>query len=74
MGYLNGVDAWNPYNTRSYDNPGLDLWLEEYCKKHPADLLVNAAQEFYVMIGGRAPMTTDDSIWQHFPQYDPSRR
>jgi hypothetical protein len=71
LGFLHGIDQWNPYNTKSYDYDGLDLWLEEYCKKHPLDPLANAANKFYSAIGGRAPMSEDYTIWKHYPDYDP---
>jgi hypothetical protein len=41
LGFLDGIDIWNPYNTKSYDYDGLDLWLEEYCKKHPLAHLIH---------------------------------
>ncbi len=60
---------WNPYDTKNYEYNGLDLWLEEYCKAHPIDEVVNAANQFYSAIGGRAPMSQDYTIWQHYPDY-----
>jgi hypothetical protein len=70
LGYLYGIDAWNPYTVRTYDYNGLDAWLVEYCRTHPLDQLVNAGLKFYVYIGGRAPMNgTDYSAWRHFPGY-----
>jgi hypothetical protein len=70
MGFLHGIDLWNPYDTKSYDYDGLDLWLEEYCRRRPTDLLANAANQFYAVIGGRVPMTDDTTIWQHYPSYN----
>jgi hypothetical protein len=71
LGFLHGIDAWNPYDTKPYDCNGLDLWLEEYCRKHPIDLLANAANAFYSQIGGRIPMSSDITMWQHYPDYAP---
>lgn len=69
LGFLHGIDSWNPYDTQQYDYNGLDLWLENYCRKHPLDQLANAANQFYAAIGGRLPMTQDYTIWQHYPNY-----
>ncbi len=68
MGYLQGQDSFNPYDVRSYDQDGLDTWLAEYCRTHPIDLVTDAGLAFYKYIGGRAPMSTDYSIWQHMPK------
>jgi hypothetical protein len=65
LGFLHGVDSWNPYSIKNYEYNGLNLWLEEYCKRHPLEMLANAANDFYREIGGRAPMTEDYTIWQH---------
>ena len=27
LGFLHGIDTWNPYNTKLYDYNGLDSWL-----------------------------------------------
>ena len=67
LGFLHGIDSFNPYDTRPYDYNGLDLWLEGYCRKNPFELLANAANQFYVEIGGRAPISQDYNIWQHYP-------
>jgi hypothetical protein len=68
QGFLFGIDTWNPYTVRHYDYNGLDLWLEEYCKKHPIQILANAALAFYrEEIGGRAPTTSDPAVWQPVP-------
>ena len=48
LGYLYGMDAWNPYTVRTYDYNGLNAWLVEYCRTHPLDQLVNAGLKFYV--------------------------
>jgi hypothetical protein len=71
LGYLHAIDAWNPYSVKDYDRDGLSLWLENYCRQHPLELLANAALDFYVSIGGRAPLTRDVTIWQHIPKRNP---
>ena len=68
LGYLHGMDMYNPYDTRPYDYNGLDAWVAEFCRTHPLDQLVNAGLQFYKYIGGRAPMHTDYSLWQHYPR------
>ena len=67
LGYLDARDTFNPYTVKKYDYDGLALWLEEYCKKHPIEPLVNSINEFYKFIGGRFPMSRDDSLWKHPP-------
>jgi hypothetical protein len=62
LGFLHGIDMWNPYDTKRYDYNGLELWLEGYCRKNPLEWLVNAANQFYVEIGGRAPISQDYTI------------
>jgi hypothetical protein len=74
LGFLHAIDLWNPYTIKPYDYNGLDLWLDEYCRKHPIDLLANAANTFYnQMLGGRAPVSSDATIWRHYPDYAPHR-
>jgi hypothetical protein len=52
LGFLYGVDGFNPYDVKSYDYNGLELWLEKYCLKNPIEMLANAANQFYLEIGG----------------------
>jgi hypothetical protein len=67
LGFLYGVDRFNPYDVKSYDYNGLELWLGKYCLKNPLELLANAANQFYIEIGGRAPMSEDTTMWRHYP-------
>ena len=68
LGFLNGIDTFNPYTTKQYNYETLNTWVMGYCKAHPSILLANAGLEFYKFIGGRAPMRTDYTIWQHYPK------
>jgi hypothetical protein len=71
LGYLYAKDQFNPYTVKSYDYDGLSLWIENYCKTHPIELLINAADHFYSYIGGRLTVSDDYTIWRHYPDYHP---
>jgi hypothetical protein len=66
VGFLDAIDQWNPYTVANYDYNGLALWLDEYCKQHPIDVVENASLAFYKYIGGREPMSQDPTLWRHF--------
>lgn len=69
LGFLAAIDQWNPYTVKNYDYNGLEVWLDSYCKSHPIELLVNAADHFYQSIGGRYPVTQDVTIWKQLSDY-----
>ena len=73
MGFLHAIDMFDPYTVKSCDYNGLDIWLEEYCRKDPIDLMVNAANKFYSYVRGRVPMSQDYSIWKYIPSYRPQK-
>lgn len=54
-GYLFGVDSWNRREIRSFDEAGMQLWIYNYCQKHPIDPVANAALAFYRELGGPTP-------------------
>jgi hypothetical protein len=59
QGYLFGVDSWNKDQIRSFDRAGLQLWVYNYCQKHPLDIVANAALAFYRSLGGPIPTGGD---------------
>ena len=52
-GYLAGIDQPYPGSLRKWDGDGLQLWIYNFCKQHPLEVVTNAGLAFYKEIGGR---------------------
>jgi hypothetical protein len=47
---------WRRGNTRpvrDYDNVGMQLWIYNYCRQHPLDVVATAALALYKELGGQ---------------------
>ena len=55
QGYLFGVDSWNRSPIRDFDQARMQLWVYDYCQKHPVELIADAALAFYRELGGPSP-------------------
>jgi hypothetical protein len=53
-GYLVGVASWNMRPIRDYDRTGMQLWIYNYCRQKPLDVVANAALALYKELGGVA--------------------
>lgn len=59
QGYLFGVDSWNKKQIKPYDRAELQVWVYDYCQKHPMDIIANAGLAFYRAVGGPIPTGGD---------------
>jgi hypothetical protein len=65
QGYLFGVDSWNKRQVRQFDRAAMQVWVYDYCQKHPLALVANAALAFYREIGGPVPTGGDRTSRLH---------
>jgi hypothetical protein len=59
QGYIFGVDSWNKRPLRHFDRAAMQVWIYDYCQKHPLEIVANAALAFYREIGGPVPTGGD---------------
>lgn len=59
-GYISGLNEARSRYTGNVDMDGMYLWMQNYCKDHPLDLLANSFHELDRKLGaGRHPIYDD---------------
>ena len=61
-GYVFGLETrvFKSQPLRPWDRNGMQVWINNYCEKHPLENVANAALAFFKTLGGRIDVRPDD--------------
>lgn len=60
-GYVFGMETriYKAQPLKAWDRNGMQIWMYNYCQKHPIDVVANAALAFFKALGGNLIVTRD---------------